>query len=176
MEYRKHGQDHGIARPYQTGLGSPHTRAIARRRHGRRGMAGSLLLLAATLGLVIVSSTAYAVPGPVVGGSGGGLNSCQGTEACTDNTGAIANNSCQGTEACTDNTGAIANNSCQGTGACTDNTGAIANNSCNGTSACADNSGTIGFNSCNAASACLNNTGTIGDNQCNTPHACPNHK
>jgi len=158
MEYRKHGQDHGIARPYQTGLGSPHTRAIARRRHGRRGMAGSLLLLAATLGLVIVSSTAYAVPGPVVGGSGGGLNSCQGTEACTDNTGAIANNSCQGT------------------GACTDNTGAIANNSCNGTSACADNSGTIGFNSCNAASACLNNTGTIGDNQCNTPHACPNHK
>jgi len=61
-----------------------------------------------------------------------GDNSCLGTNACRDNTGAVADNSCQGTQACQVNDGAIAAGACIGDRACLNNPDDIGPGECVG--------------------------------------------
>lgn len=65
-----------------------------------------------------------------------GANSCNGLDACLNNTGDIAADSCNGANTCKNNDGDVAGNSCNGTSACLSNDGNVAENSCNGFTPC----------------------------------------
>lgn len=67
-----------------------------------------------------------------------GPRSCDGFEACTDNTGRIGNDSCNADYACTFNDGRIRNYSCNGYLACCGNPEDIGQGQCNGDYACWD--------------------------------------
>jgi len=77
-----------------------------------------------------------------------------------------ADNQCNGTNACTGNSGRTGNDSCNGDYACYSNAGRIRNYSCNGFVACEYNDGPIGNNSCNEDLACYRNEGKVGDTSC----------
>ena len=97
--------------------------------------------------------TAYSCPGP--------CQSCDGTSACTINTGI----------ACNDGNACTYNDSCNASGQCVGTTISCPGpcQSCNGTSACAANVGTA----CNDGNACTFNDRCTGSGTCaGTPYLC----
>jgi hypothetical protein len=111
-------------------------------------------------------------------GVAGGItckNCCQGTQACTENNGTIADNSCNGNYACQNNDGMIESNTCNGDSACDNNKGTVRHSSCSKNYACQMNTGVIGIGSCLGKSACKFNKSFIGDGSCMASYACQNN-